>query len=66
MINNMGVIDRIVRVLLALLVVVLYMMGQISGTAAIILGVIAAIFMVTSAVGYCPLYQLLRISTKGK
>ena len=59
MINNMGMIDRIIRVLLALLVVILYMMGQISGTAAIILGIIAAIFIVTGAVGYCPLYELL-------
>jgi hypothetical protein len=66
MINNMGVIDRVIRVLLALAVIVLYFMGQISGMAAIVLGIIAAIFLVTGCIGYCPLYHLLGISTKGK
>jgi hypothetical protein len=35
-----------------------------SGLAAIILGLIAVIFIVTSLIGYCPVYQLLGISTK--
>lgn len=64
MVNNMGTIDRVIRIVLALLVVVLYLMGQMSGLAAIVLGIIAVIFLATSAVGYCPLYQLLGISTK--
>ncbi|MFA6548675.1 MAG: DUF2892 domain-containing protein [Candidatus Margulisiibacteriota bacterium] len=66
MINNMGMLDRIIRIILAIVVIVLYSMGQISGLAAIILGVIALIFIVTSLIGYCPMYQLLKISTKGK
>jgi Na+(H+)/acetate symporter ActP len=62
--NNMAGLDRIIRAIFALVVAVLYYFGQISGTAAIILGIIALIFIVTSIVGFCPLYRLLGISTK--
>ena len=66
MINNLGVIDRIVRVFLAVVLIVLYMTGQITGLAAIILGVIAIIFVLTSMAGFCPLYHIFGISTKEK
>jgi len=62
----MGVVDRLIRTVLAILVAVLYFTDQISGLAAIILGVFAIIFLLTSAVGFCPLYVPLRISTKRK
>ncbi len=62
--QNMGTIDRVIRVILAILVLVLYLTGNISGTAAIILGIFAVIFVLTSVVGFCPLYVLLKISTK--
>jgi hypothetical protein len=64
--QNMGTIDRVIRVLLAIVVLVLYLTGNISGTAAIILGIIAVIFVLTSLVGFCPLYVPLKISTKKK
>ena len=64
--QNMGTIDRVIRVILAILVLVLYLAGSISGTAAIILGIFAVIFFLTSVVGFCPLYGLLKISTKKK
>jgi uncharacterized membrane protein YtjA (UPF0391 family) len=63
-IKNMGTVDRIVRLVLALVVAILYFAGLISGTAAIILGVIAVVFLVTSLVGTCPLYIPLKITTK--
>ncbi|MCJ7545474.1 MAG: DUF2892 domain-containing protein [Deltaproteobacteria bacterium] len=62
--QNMGTIDRAIRVILAILVLVLYLAGRISGTTAIILGIFAVIFFLTSLVGFCPLYALLKISTK--
>lgn len=62
--KNMGIVDRLIRTVLAILVAVFYFTGQISGLAAIILGVFAVIFILTSAVGFCPLYVPLRISTK--
>jgi hypothetical protein len=64
--QNMGFIDRVVRVLLAVAVAVLYFMGHISGIAAIILGVLSLVFVLTSVVGFCPLYLPFHISTKKK
>jgi Na+(H+)/acetate symporter ActP len=64
--RNMGAIDRIIRTILAVVVVVLYFTDQISGVAAIILGILAIIFLITSAIGFCPLYVPLKISTKKK
>lgn len=61
--KNMGLIDRLIRTLLAVVIGVLYLTGEITGTAAIVLGVIAVIFLATSSVGFCPLYKLLGIST---
>jgi hypothetical protein len=64
--TNMGIIDRIIRIALAAAVVVLYFSGHITGIAVIILGIISAIFILTSLVGICPLYYPLGISTKKK
>lgn len=62
--QNMGSLDRILRILAALVIAVLYFTGQISGTAAIILGVFAVIFLLTSFLGFCPLYVPIKFSTK--
>ena len=60
---NMGTLDRSIRTILALVVAALYITGKITGTAAIILGIIAVIFLVTSIIGFCPLYVLLGFKT---
>jgi hypothetical protein len=62
--NNMGTIDRIVRTLIAIAIAVLYFTGQISGTVAIVLGVIAVAFLLTSIIGWCPAYLPFGISSK--
>ena len=62
--ENMGTLDRLIRIILAVIVGILYFTGQISGTAAIVLGVISIVFILTSAAGFCPLYIPLKISTK--
>jgi hypothetical protein len=64
--RNMGLLDRIIRVALVALVAVLYFTNQLSPVAAIILGVLAVVFLATSLVGTCPLYLLFGISTKRK
>jgi hypothetical protein len=64
--TNMGSADRVIRVLLAVIVAVLYFMKQITGTVAVVLGVFSVIFLLTSAVGFCPLYVPLGLSTKKK
>ncbi len=64
--SNLGNLDKIIRIVLAALVIVLYFMNLISGTAAIILGVVAFIFLATSLINFCPLYSVLGISTRKK
>ncbi len=61
--RNMGTLDRLVRALLALAVGILYFFGQITGIAAIVLGVLAVVFLTTSLIGYCPLYSVFHLST---
>ena len=61
--KNMGVIDRSVRIMLGILVAVLYLMDMITGTAVLILGIVAVIFIVTGFIGFCPLYVPFNIKT---
>jgi hypothetical protein len=61
--QNMGSIDKIVRVLASVVIGVLYFTDQITGIAAIILGIFAVVFLLTSAIGFCPLYLPLKLST---
>lgn len=64
--RNMGGIDRVIRIVLAVAVGVLYLTGSITGTAAMVLGVLAVIFLATKASGFCPLYAPFGISTMKK
>ena len=66
MTKNMGSIDRILRLLLALVVAILYFTDILTGLAAIILGILALIFFITSLTGFCPLYVPLKLSTRKK
>jgi hypothetical protein len=61
--HNMGSIDKIIRVLVAVVIGILYFTDQITGIAAIILSVFAIVFLLTSAIGFCPLYLPLKLST---
>jgi len=61
--KNMGSIDRIVRVIVALIIVILYFTNVISGTAAIILLIAGGIFLLTSLISTCPLYLPFGINT---
>jgi uncharacterized protein (DUF58 family) len=62
----MGMADRLIRTVLALIVLALYFTGQISGLTAIILGIFAVIFLLTSLISFCPLYVPLKLSTRKK
>lgn len=59
----MGSLDRILRVLIAIVVVGLYAANMISGTLAIVLLILAGIFILTSFVSFCPLYALFGLGT---
>lgn len=64
--KNLGLPDKIFRLTLASVVALLYYTQVISGTWAIILGVLAVVFVITSFVGFCPLYVPFRINTAKK
>lgn len=62
--KNMGAVDKIIRILLAIAVFSLYYFNVILGTLAIILLVLAGIFILTSFMSFCPLYLPFRINTR--
>jgi hypothetical protein len=62
--QNMGTVDRTIRTLAVVVIAALYFTGMISGTLAIILGIIAVIFLLTSLIGWCPAYLPLGLSTR--
>ena len=59
----MGNADRIIRIILAAIVAVLYFTNIITGTLGIVLLVLAGVFAVTSFVSFCPLYALVGLNT---
>jgi fatty acid desaturase len=61
--KNMGNTDRIVRLLVAAVIAVLYFTNMITGTLAIVLLVIAGIFVATSLISFCPLYAVFGLNT---
>lgn len=63
---NMGTIDKAVRIITALVIAGLYYAGILSGTVAIVLLIVAVIFIITSFMSFCPLYYPFGISTKKK
>jgi hypothetical protein len=62
--NNMGVVDRVLRMVVAAVIAALLLTGRLGGTVGIVLGVVAVIFLATSAAGVCPLYSIFGFSTK--
>lgn len=62
--KNMGNLDRVLRILIAIVIISLYYSGMISGTWAIILLVISAAFILTGFIGFCPLYYPFGLRTR--
>lgn len=63
MVKNMGKADKLIRLVVAAIIAVLYFTHTISETLAIVLGIFALIFALTSFMGTCPLYIPLKINT---
>ncbi len=61
--SNMGTIDKIIRVVIAAVIAGLYFFNVISGVWAIILLVLAGVFVLTSAISFCPLYTLVGVNS---
>jgi hypothetical protein len=62
--QNMGNIDRIVRIVISVVLAVIYFMGYVSGPIGYILLVVAGVFTLTSIIGFCPLYKPVGVDTK--
>jgi hypothetical protein len=64
--KNMANSDRIIRILSALIIIGFYFLHMLSGIVAITLLALAAIFIVTSFVSYCPIYGVFGLSSREK
>lgn len=64
--KNMGTIDKVIRILVAILIAGLYFANIVSGTVAIILLILAGVFILTSFISFCPLYLPFGLSTRKK
>ena len=64
--KNMNTVDRGIRIALALTAGVLIALGVITGPLAIVIGVFAVVFLITSFFAVCPIYTIMGISTRRK
>jgi len=64
--KNVNSIDKVIRILLAVVLGVLILTNQVAGTLAIIFGVLAVVLLLTSFLSFCPIYALLNVSTLKK
>lgn len=62
--TNMSVLDRVIRAIVGVVLLVLYLLGFLAGGLGIAAVVLGAILLITGIVGFCPLYALLKISTQ--
>ena len=61
--KNMGNVDKIIRIIIAVVFAVLYFTNTISGTLGLVLVVLAGVFVLTSLISFCPLYAILGLSS---
>jgi hypothetical protein len=62
--KNMGIADKVIRVIIAAVILTLYFTNVISGTLGIALIVLSGVFILTSLISFCPLYTIFGISSK--
>jgi hypothetical protein len=62
--NNESLLDRIIRIVLGIVLVVLFLAKVVTGWMGIVFVVLGAIALITGAIGFCPLYGLFKFSTK--
>ncbi|HMN05478.1 MAG TPA: DUF2892 domain-containing protein [Flavobacteriales bacterium] len=64
--KNVGKTDSLVRFLVAAVIAVLYFTGQITGVAAVVLGILALVFILTGFINFCPIWWALGVNTRKK
>jgi len=60
---NESKVDRIIRVVVGLLFLVLFLTNTVAGTLGTILLVLGALLVVTGLIGFCPIYAILKIKS---
>ena len=61
--NNIGYIDRFVRIILSVVFAALYFMEVITGTIGLILLIAGGVLLATALIDFCPIYKILGINT---
>lgn len=61
--KNMGAADKLIRLIVAAIIAILFFMDVITGKLALVLLIVAGVFVLTSLISFCPLYGLLGINT---
>lgn len=61
--KNESAIDRVIRVVLGLVLILLYLMGLVPGGLGIVVVIVGAILLVTGIIGFCPLYAIFKFRT---
>ncbi len=61
--KNMGTADKIIRLIIAAILAVLYFTGTVTGTIGIVVAIVAAVLVMTTLTGFCGLYTILGINT---
>jgi hypothetical protein len=64
--KNIGSIDKVIRILIAVVIAILFFTKVITGVLGIVLIVLAAVFVLTSLISFCPLYLPFGIHTGKK
>jgi hypothetical protein len=66
MTKNMGLIDRIARMAVSVIIAAMILNGQLRGVGGILLGILVGVLIITSVVGVCPAYLPFGIDTRAK
>lgn len=63
--KNMGTLDKTIRISIALILLGMYIGGNIPEvTLSLLVFIVSVIFLITSLIGFCPIYALLKLTTK--
>lgn len=63
---NMGITDRVTRVIIAMTIAVILVVGITDNSGAFVLAVVTVALLITGFTGYCPIYKMLKVNTKNK
>jgi uncharacterized membrane protein len=61
--KNMGSLDKLIRLMIAIVLIVLYYTNVLKDTLGIVALIVALVFTITSLISFCPLYTMFGIKT---